>query len=106
VLLEHLRDGDEDTRGKSHVEDAVSLFLTLLQPGEVLLEALEVLVLVVFFTVEVCAEATELLQLLLNLACGGCDVRSDTLDELFVAHLASCISDDLDTLREEVVLVL
>jgi hypothetical protein len=44
--------------------------------------------------------------LVLDLLCGGLDVRLDTLDELGVVHLASCVSDNLDVLGEEVVLVL
>ena len=47
MLLEHLRDGDEDAGRKSHVEDAVSLFLALLQVAEMLLELLEAAVFIV-----------------------------------------------------------
>ena len=108
VLLEHLRDVDEDTGGQSHVEDTVSLFLVvlLLEFAEVLLEALVVFVFVVFFALEVCAETAEFLQLVLNILVGGLDVRLDTLDELGVVHLGSCITNNLDVLGKEVVLVL
>lgn len=108
MLLEHLRDDDEDAGGQCHVEDAVSLFLVvlLLEFTKVLLEALVVFVVFVFVALDVCAEAAELLQLVLNLLRRSLDVRLDTLDELRVVHLASCVSDNLDVLGEEVVLVL
>ena len=108
MLLEHLRDDDEDTGGQSHVKDAVSLFLVvlLLEFAEVLLEALIVFVFFVFIALDVCAEAAEFVQLVLNLLCGSLDVRLDTLDELGVVHLGSCITNNLDVLGKEVVLVL
>lgn len=69
-LLEVLRDDGEDTRGQRHVEKTVVLGTTLLNLLEVLLKALEGLVLVVL-TRDVGAEPSKVFELLLDLLCRG-----------------------------------
>ena len=105
VALQVLRDCDEDAGRERHVENPVGLLATLLEVLEVLLELLEGLILVILARY-ICAEAAELLELLLKLFCGGLDVRLDALEVLLVVHLRSCISDDANVLGEEVVAVL
>ncbi len=100
-----LRDCDEDTGRKSHVEYPVVLLLALLNLLHVLLKLDEGLVLVVLAR-DVRAEFAELVQLLLQFLCGGLDVRLDALEILLAVHLRACISNDVDVLREEVVSVL
>ena len=68
-----LRNDGENTGRKRHVEEAVVLRATLLNLLEVLLEALEGLILVVLAR-NVGAETGEVFELLLNLLCGGLDV--------------------------------
>jgi hypothetical protein len=105
VALQVLRDWDEDARWERHVEYAVRLLATLLELLEVLLQLLEGLVLVVLAG-NVCAEAAELVQLLLDLLCGYLDVGLDALEVLVVVHLRPCITNDAEVLGEEVVAVL
>jgi hypothetical protein len=105
VALQVLRDWDEDARWERHVEYAVRLLATLLELLEMLLQLLEGLVLVVLAG-NVCAEAAELVQLLLNLFCWYLDVGLDALEVLVVFHLRPCISNDAEVLGEEVVAVL
>jgi hypothetical protein len=105
VALQVLRDCDEDTGRKSHVEYPVVLLLALLNLLHVLLKLDEGLVLVVLAR-DVRAEFAELVQLLLQFLCGGLDVRLDALEILLAVHLRACISNDVDVLREEVVSVL
>lgn len=105
VLLQVLRNRDENTGGESHVEDAVGLLAALLELAKVRLELLEALVLVVLAR-NVRAHLAELVQLLLHLLGRGLDVRLDTLQVLLVVHLCSCIADNLDILGKEVVAVL
>ena len=104
-LLEVLRNNGEDTGRQRHVEEAVVLRATLLNLLEVLLEALEGLILVVL-TRNVGAEPGELLELLLDLLCGGLYVRLDASNVFFVVHLGAGISDNLDILGEELVSIL
>jgi hypothetical protein len=105
VALQVLRDCDEDTGGERHVEDAVVLLAALLELLEVLLKLDERLVLVVLAG-NVRAVADKLLELLLQLLCGGLDVRLDALEVLLVVHLCARISDDANILGKEVVAVL
>lgn len=100
-----LGDGDEDTGWKSHVEDTVSLLLTLLELGEVLLEFVEALILVIL-SGDIAAHFAETLKLLLSFLGWGLDVRLDPLEVLGVVHLCARISDNLDIAREELVTVL
>ena len=90
-----LRYRHEDTGRKSHVEDSVALFASMLDLFNVLVELLEWLILIVLAS-DVCADVTELIKLLLNLFCRGLDVLSDSLEVLCSVHLRSCIADDLD----------
>ena len=99
VLLQALGNGDEDGWGKSHVEDTVGLGLALLEALEVLLELLEALVVVVLSR-HVGGVLAEVLELLLDLGCGGLDVALDTLEVLLVVHLCASISDNLDALGQ------
>lgn len=96
---------DENAGGKSHVEDAIVLLATALKLAQVLLELDERLVFVVLAR-DVRAVAAELLELLLQLLCGGLDVRLDALEELLVVHLCARIADDANVLGKEVVAVL
>jgi hypothetical protein len=105
VALQVLRHWDEDTGRESHVEYPVVLLATLLKLLQVLLELDEGLILVVLAR-DVRAETAELLQLLLQLLCGGLDVGLDALEVLVVVHLCSRISDNADVLGEKVVAVL
>jgi len=73
VLLQVLRNRNEDTRGKGHVEDTVGLVATLLKLGEVRFELLKAFVLVVLAR-DVAAHAAELLELLFHFLGGGFDV--------------------------------
>jgi len=68
-----LRNNGEDTGRKRHVEEAVALRATLLNLLEVLLEALEGLILVVLAR-NVGAETGEVFELLLNLLRGSLNV--------------------------------
>jgi len=105
VALQVLGDCDEDTWGKCHVEYPVGLLATILDLCHVLFELEEGLVLVVLAR-NVCAETTELVQLLFNLLCGGLDVRLNSLKVLFMVHLCSRITDNSNILGQEVVSVL
>lgn len=105
VALQVLRDCDEDAGGQSHVEYSVGLLSTLLELLQVLFELNEGLVLVVLAR-NVCAEATELIQLLLEFFSRGFDVGLDSLEILLMVHLCPRISDDANVLGEEVVSVL
>ena len=100
-----LRDHCEDTGRESHIEQAVGLLEVLLQLLDVLVEAVEGLILVVLAG-DVSAEAAEVVELLLGLLGGGLDVRTDSPNVLIVVHLCSSIADDLDVFREELVAVL
>lgn len=73
VLLQLLRNGNEDTGRKGHVEDTVGLLATLLELTKVFLELLEALVFVVLAR-NVRAHAAEFFQLLLHLLGWGLDV--------------------------------
>lgn len=55
---------------------------------------------------DICAQAAELLQLLLDVLCGCLDVRFDPADVFLMVHFCPRISDDSDVLREELVSVL
>ena len=105
VLLEVLRDGDEDARRQGHVKYTVRLLLVLFEVAEVRFELLEALVLVVLAG-NVGTHAAELLELLLHLLGGSLDVRLDALQVLGVVHLCTCVTNNLDILGEEVVTVL
>jgi hypothetical protein len=105
VALQVLGDWDEDAGWERHVEYPVRLLAALLQLAQVLFELDKGLVLVVLAG-DICAEAAELLQLLLNLLCGCLDVRLDALEVFLVVHLRPCIADDANILGEEVVAVL
>jgi hypothetical protein len=100
-----LRDCDEDTGRKSHIEYPVVLLAALLNLLHVLLKSDKGFVLVVLARY-VRAEFAELVQLLLQFFCWGLDVRLDALEVLLAVHLCACISDDVDILWEEVVSVL
>ena len=105
VALQVLRNCDENAGREGHVEDTVVLLATLLKLAQVLLKLDEGLVLVVLAG-DIRTEACELLKLLLQLLCGGLDVRLDALEELLVVHLCARISDDANVLGKEVVAVL
>lgn len=105
VTLQMLRDCDEDAWWERHVEYPVSLAAALLELFEMLVQLNERLVLVVLAR-DVCAIATELLQLLLKLLCRCLDVGLDALEVLLVVHLRPCISYNANVLGEEVVAVL
>jgi hypothetical protein len=83
----------------------VSLLATRLELLQVLPKLNEGLILVVL-TRDICAVSAELVELLLEILCGGFDERPDTLDVLVVVHLCAGISDDANVLGEEVVSVL
>lgn len=105
VALQLIGDGNEDTGGQSHVEDAVLLLLALFDLVEMLVEVDERIILVVL-TGDVGAHLAEVLEELLDFFCGHLDVRLDTLKVFFVVHLCPGISDNLDILGEELVAVL
>jgi len=105
VLLQVLRDGDEDGGRESHVKDSVLLLSALLELFEVPVEVDEGFVLVIL-TGDVGADLAEALQLLLDLSRWNLDVGSDAPDVLRVVHLRPSISDDFDVLGEELVAIL
>jgi hypothetical protein len=105
VALQVLRDCNEDTGRKSHVEYPVVLLAALLDLLHVLLKCDEGVILVVLAR-NVRAEFAELVQLLLQFLCRGLNVRLDALEVLLTVHLRACISDDVDVLWEKVVSVL
>ena len=105
IALQVLRNCNEDTGRKSHVEDAVGLLAALFNLLHVLLKLDERVILVVL-TRDIGAEVAEFVQLLLQVLCGGLDVRLDALEVFLAVHLGARISDDADVLGEEVVSVL
>ena len=105
VALQVLGHCDEDAGRESHVEYPVVLLAALLELLEMLLKLDERLVLVVLAG-HVRAVANELLELLLQLLCGGLDVRLDALEVLLVVHLCARIAYDANVLGKEVVAVL
>lgn len=105
IALQVLRNCDEDTGRKSHIEDAVGLLAALFNLLHVLLELNERVILVVL-TRDIGAEVAEFVQLLLQVLCGGLDVRLDALEVFLAVHLGARISDDADVLGKEVVSVL
>jgi hypothetical protein len=104
-LLEVLRNNGEDTRGERHVEQTVVLRAVRLNLLEVLLQALEGLVLVIL-TRDVGAELGELFELLLSFLGGSLYVGLDASNVFIVVHLGTGISNNLDILGEELVSVL
>jgi hypothetical protein len=105
VTLQVLGDCDKDTGRKSHVEYPVVLFAALLKLLQMLLELLEGIILVVLAR-DVCAETTELLQLLLEILCRRLDVGFDALEVFLMVHLCPRVSDDANVVREEAIAVL
>ena len=73
VSLQLIRNGDEDARRQSHVEDSVLFLLPLLDILKVLRKVLERFVLVILPR-DVGAELAEAVQLLLDLLRGGLNV--------------------------------
>ena len=100
-----LRDRDEDAGWECHVEHPVCLLPTLLELLQVFPQGDERVILIVLAGY-VCAEAAELVQLLLEVLRRCLDVGFDAAKVLFVVHLRPGITDDLDILREEIVSVL
>ena len=100
-----LRDGYEDARGKSHVEDSVALFAIVLDLHDVLVELLEWFILVILSS-KIRASLAESLKLFFNLLGRGLDVGPDPLEVFFVVHFRSGISDNLDVFWKEFVAVL
>lgn len=90
-----LRDSDENGRRKSHIEDSVLPLLTLLDLRQMLLQALEGLVLIILAGI-VGANVAECVQLLLNLPGGDLNVRPDTPEILRMVHFCAGIANDLD----------
>ena len=105
VALQLLRHSNENTGGKSHVEDSVLLLLTLLDLIEVGVEVDKGLILVILAR-NVGAVFAEVVEQFFNLLCRNLDVGSHTLQVVFVVHLCPGISDNLDVLGEEFVAVL
>lgn len=103
--LQVLRHNGEDTGRQCHVEQPMCLLAPLLQLLQVLVEALERLVLVVL-SGDVGAKLAEVLEHLLHILSRSLDVRLDSAEVLLVVHLGSGISDDLDILGQELVAVL
>jgi hypothetical protein len=105
VPLQVLRDGDEDTGWKRHVEDSVSLLATLLELLDVFPQIDERVVLVVLAG-DISAETTELLQLLFHILRRCLDIGLDAAKVLLVVHLRPGVPNDLDILGEEAISVL
>lgn len=104
-LLEVLRNNGEDTRRERHVEQTVVLRAVRLNLLEVLLQALEGLILVIL-TRDVGAELCELFELLLSFFGGSLYVGLDASNVFIVVHLGTGISNNLDILGEELISVL
>jgi hypothetical protein len=100
-----LRNNGEDTRRERHIEQTVVLRAVRLNLLEVLLQALEGLVLVIL-TRDVSAELCELFELLLSFFGGSLYVGLDASNVFIVVHLGTGISNNLDILGEELVSVL
>lgn len=105
VALQLLRNRNENTGGKSHVEDPVLLLLALFDLVEVGVEVDKGFILVIL-TRNVGAVFAEVVEQFFNLLCRDLDVGSHTLQVVFMVHLCPGISDNLDVLGEEFVAVL
>lgn len=105
ALLQMLRDNGEYARRQSHVEKAVRLRLADLQLLNMLVQALERLVLVILPR-DVGAQTAEVVQLLLDLFGWRLHVGPDAANVLLVVHLGSCIADDFDIFWKKLVAVL
>lgn len=105
VALQMLRHCDEDARRQSHVEHPICFLAALLKLFQVTPEINERVILVVLAR-DVCAESTEVIQLLLQVLCGRLDVRLDPTQIFLVVHLRPSIANDLDIFGKEVVSVL
>lgn len=105
VALQLLRNGNENTGWKSHVEDSVLLLLALLDLIEVGVEVDKGFILVILAR-NVGAEFAEVVEQFFNLLCRNLDVGSHTLQVVLMVHLCPGISDNLDILGEEFVAVL
>lgn len=92
----------EDAGWQRHVEDTVGFFPSLLKFLEVFPQLDKRLVLIVLPR-NICAELTELLQLLLHVLCWCLYVRLDPLEEFLVVHFCSGISDNFNVLWQELV---
>ena len=102
VLLELLGHNRKNTWWKCHVEHAILLLSALLQLLQMLTKSVERLVLVIL-AVDVGANLQELLQLTLDLLRWCLNGGLNSLEEFFMVHLGSRISDNLDVLWEELV---